>query len=122
MEFMFYILLVILAIVIWSAVSERNNKKLLTNQLKEQWGQIPDKEYSSEKMEYMLAFYNSIKDELRDVDAITWNDLDMDEIYALMNNTQSSIGEEYLYALLHKPCFDAEELAETQSSYQLFCR
>lgn len=120
MEFMFYILLVILAIVIWSAVSERNNKKLLTNQLKEQWGQIPDKEYSSEKMEYMLAFYNSIKDELRDVDAITWNDLDMDEIYALMNNTQSSIGEEYLYALLHKPCFDAEELAERNRLISFF--
>lgn len=120
MELIFYILIIFLAIVIWSVVSERKNKKLLAMQLKEQWGQLPDKEYTSEKMEYMLTYYNSIKDELRDVDAITWNDLDMDEIYALMNNTQCSIGEEYLYALLHKPCFDADELAERKRLIDFF--
>jgi len=115
-----YILAAIFIIVIWSIIEQRNNKRNLISNLREQWGQIPEREYSSEKMEYMLAYYNSIKDELRDVDKITWNDLDMDEIYALMNNTQCSIGEEYLYALLRKPCFDPEELAERNRLIKYF--
>ena len=34
------------------------------------------------------------------MDDITWNDLAMDQVYMLMNNTCSAIGEEYLYAVL----------------------
>jgi DNA mismatch repair ATPase MutS len=118
--YVFYILIIVLIIVIWSAVAEEKNKKQLKIQLRDQWGQIPEREYSSEKMEYLLSYYNSIKDEQHDIDDITWNDLDMDEIYALMNNTQCSIGEEYLYALLHKPCFDPEELEERNRLMKYF--
>lgn len=120
MIYVFYILIIILIIVIWSAVVEEKNKKQLKNQLQDQWGKLPDREYSSEKMEYLISYYNSIKDEHYDVDDITWNDLDMDEIYAIMNNTQCSIGEEYLYALLHKPCINSEELAERNRLMKYF--
>lgn len=115
-----YILAAILIIVIWSTIEQRNNKRNLIFNLQEQWGQIPEREYNSEKMEYMLSYYNSIKDEFHDIDEVTWNDLNMDEIYALMNNTQCSIGEEYLYALLRKPCFDSEELAERNRLIKYF--
>jgi DNA mismatch repair ATPase MutS len=101
-----------LALVIWSTINERSLQKKLRITLKEQWGKSPELEYTAEKFESMKAFYLSIKDEHLDVDDITWNDLDMDDIYMLMNNTQSSIGEEYLYALLRKPCFSKEELIE----------
>lgn len=120
MEIVFYILIVIFAIVIWSMINERSSKERLIIRLKEQWGGIPDEEYTSEKMEYLKAFYNSIKDDRLDVDDITWNDLDMDDIFMLMNNTQSSIGEEYLYALLHKPCFSKEELEERNRLMKYF--
>ena len=35
------------------------------------------------------------------VDEITWNDLDMNEVFARIDRTKSAAGEEYLYYLLH---------------------
>ncbi len=112
MEYIFYILVIILGIVIWSIVNEKKHLDKLKIRLKEQWGKVPEEEYTSEKLESLKEYYHSIKDTNFDVDDITWNDLDMDEIFMLMNNTQSSIGEEYLYALLRKPCFSSKELEE----------
>lgn len=37
------------------------------------------------------------------VDAITWNDLDMDEVYAHINNCQSAAGDAWLYKTLRRP-------------------
>ena len=52
------------------------------------------------------------------IDEITWNDLDMDRIFILMNQTVSSAGEDYLYAMLHRPEFSEERLKERE---RLFC-
>ena len=66
------------------------------------WGKLPDKEYAAGKYESIQKYYESICEE-NDVDDITWNDLDMDDIYMLLDNTQSAMGEEMLYACLRKP-------------------
>ena len=120
MDYLFYFSVVVLGLVILSLVSEHKQKKYLIKRLKEEWGSIPDAEYTSEKMESIKSFYFTQKDEYMDVDDITWNDLDMDEIYWRMNNTQSSLGEEYLYALLRKPCFSPEELEERNRLIEYF--
>ncbi|TAH72193.1 MAG: hypothetical protein EWM47_03695 [Anaerolineaceae bacterium] len=120
MDYIFYILVVTLGFVILSIVGEYKQKKALTQRLVEEWGIIPETEYTSEKMESIKTFYLTQKDNYMDVDDITWNDLDMDEIYRRMNNTQSSLGEEYLYALLRKPCFSSEELEERNRLIEYF--
>ena len=120
MQYLFYTLIVILAIVIWSILYEQNLLKKRKHQLKVEWGNTPEEEYTSEKYDSLKAFYQSIKDDRLDVDDITWNDLDMNEIYMQMNNTQCSIGEEYLYALLRKPCFSPEELEERNRLMKFF--
>lgn len=120
MEIILIILMVMFLISIYSLINERQIEKILTKKLKEDWGKIPQGDYSFEKLESLQAFYKSIKDEQLDVDNITWNDLDMDEIYKLLNNTQSAIGEEYLYALLRKPCFSKEELLERNRLMKFF--
>lgn len=44
------------------------------------------------------------------VDGITWDDLDMDDVFERLNTCESSVGEEYFYALLHRtPERDEEE-------------
>lgn len=43
-----------------------------------------------------------------DVDDITWNDLDMDEVFAALDRAKSSVGEEILYDMLHR-CGESEE-------------
>lgn len=120
MDFIFYLLLVTFGFVIWSIIEEYRNKKALVFRLKEEWGQVPDTEYTSEKMESIKSFYLTMRDEYMDVDDITWNDLDMDEIYWRINNTQCSLGEEYLYAMLRKPCFSHEELEERNRLIEYF--
>lgn len=37
------------------------------------------------------------------VDEITWNDLDLDEVFQRINHTWSFAGEDYLYYLMHVP-------------------
>lgn len=112
MEFFIAIVGFILFLVLWSRLTELKNRRLLRDRLKREWGDTPNEEYTAEKMESIKLFYRSRQDIRLDVDDITWNDLDMDEIYMEMNNTASSIGEEYLYSLLRKPCFDEAELKE----------
>lgn len=48
------------------------------------------------------------------VDDITWNDLDMDEVYQVWNHTRTSIGEEYLYAALRRPIASDTEMEERE--------
>jgi len=119
-EYIFIILIGILAIVLWSIWNEHKQRKIIKSLLKKEWGKVSEEEYSSEKLESLKAFYQSTKNERMDVDDITWNDIDMDDIYMLINNTQSSIGEEYLYALLRKPCFSKEELEERNRLMKFF--
>ena len=49
------------------------------------------------------------------VDDITWGDLDMDKVFDRLNACQTSVGEEYLWALLHEPAFDLEMLREHEA-------
>jgi len=120
MEYVFFALIGVLILVVWSIINDRAIKKRHIEQLKQEWGKVPEQEFTYEKFESIRTFYDSIKDEKLDVDDITWNDLDLDEIFLLMNNTQTSIGEEYLYALLRKPCFSEDELKERSRLMKYF--
>lgn len=54
------------------------------------------------------------------LDDITWNDLDMDELFDQMNGTCSSAGQEYLYYMLRTPSFSEEELLHREKLMQYF--
>lgn len=120
MKYVFLALIIILVLVILSMINDYRIHKNLKYFLKAHWGKVPEEEYTSEKFKYLQSFYQANRDERFDIDDITWNDLDMDEIYMLMNNTQCSIGEEYLYSLLRKPCFSLEELKERSRLMHFF--
>ena len=59
-------------------------------------------------------------DESFSIDDITWNDLEMDDVFMCMNHTYSSLGEEYLYKMLRKPVFDEKVLAEREKLISYF--
>ncbi len=50
------------------------------------------------------------------VDDITWNDLDMDDVYRSMNYTLSSAGDEYLYYMLRKIDLSADASLERKEA------
>lgn len=54
------------------------------------------------------------------LDDITWNDLNLDEVFLQMNTTGSSAGQEYLYAMLRTPSFSVQELAHREALMQYF--
>lgn len=49
------------------------------------------------------------------IDDTTWNDLEMDKLYRKINACQTSVGEEWLYALLREPCFERAPLERREA-------
>lgn len=99
---------------------QKSLKERLQNKITKAWGNIPTHEYTAERFDSIQFYYNTIRDQKMDVDDITWNDIDMDDIFMLLNNTCSSIGEEYLYSILRKLKFNNEDLQERSRLIQLF--
>lgn len=103
-------LILVLAVLIIAALAvaaKRSHARMLEN-LNSQFGQLPD----NEELEF-----NSIsrpwktctdKEPYQVIDDITWDDLDMNRVFAVLDACQTSIGEEYLYTLLHKFADDTE--------------
>lgn len=48
------------------------------------------------------------------IDDITWNDLNMEEVYKRLNSTNSSVGAEYLYARLHEPDLGMKDMNDLE--------
>lgn len=118
------ILLAVLAVVAIffgiAVVQKRQWKWTTQTRLELEWGQISDEEYSEKKREALRWYYTMCAKDKPQIDDITWNDLDMDQIFYLLNHTESSIGEEYLYALLRMPEMDSEKLQERNALIHFF--
>ncbi len=96
------ILIVLLVIIGYSAVNNRKMQKYTLEKIKNSYGQSCDREYKYGEYSHIAGYANNHSSEYT-VDDITWNDLNMDEVYRQMNYTQSSAGDEYLYYLLRNP-------------------
>jgi len=120
MEFILIIIVILIGFFIKGIYDKKNNRIKLLEKLKKEWGKIPDEEYTYEELKSLTSYYRSCQDDLHDVDDITWNDIDMNEIFMLINNTSSAIGEEYLYSILRKVKFEDKELLERNRLIEFF--
>ena len=120
MEYIYIIIAIFIIFIIKIIHDEKTIKQRTMEQLKQSWGNVPKWEYSGEKFSSLQCYYNAHKEEHFDIDNITWNDIDMDEIFMLMNNTRSAIGEEYLYSILRKPKYEMKELEERNHLIHFF--
>lgn len=117
---------VFLYVMIRGAAEERSRMKKYRQKLGELYGSFPDRTYSAEELDRISRYYWHMREKggaENDIDEITWNDLSMDNLFARMNFTQSSSGEEYLYAMLHRPATDdrdgAREKMESHIRYMM---
>lgn len=118
-----YIVLVIVLLALLIAKGIYDNKtyeKKLSEKIAKRFGKISEEEFSAEKLKSLSAYYNATSHDKTDLDAITWNDLEFDDFFQCINQTESAVGEEYLYALLHKPQFDENELLERERLITFF--
>lgn len=92
------------------------SKKSQYYKLLSSYGQMPRSEFTYEEYESVSHYFrNKVKntDEFY-IDDITWNDLDLDKIFLMMNHTHSAVGRDYLYKLLRTPTADQKELSERE--------
>lgn len=106
-------------IIIKEALQARKREKAFIKSLYENYGSIPKKEYSLERYQRIASYYNRHKREGQ-LDDITWNDLNMDEIFKRMNYTFSASGEEYLYYTLRNTVNSKEELEHLEEIVNYF--
>ena len=86
--------------------------------LKLQWGKESTKEYNYNDFQNIKTYW-ALKSKMDMqsggyIDEVTWNDLDMDEVFLKINHTESIIGENYLYNQLHCLRFDISELKASE--------
>ncbi len=95
----------VIAAIIVSKISRKNR---LEKDVLNAFDKVPDNKRDNE-MESISEYYRYADIDNLNADAITWNDLDMDEVFDRINTCESSVGEEYLYALLHRRLTPDEE-------------
>lgn len=119
MEFIVIAGIGIVLLIVKAFYDSRQTEKRILNQIKTSWGQYPGTKLTPERLEAIRTYYDGTKRADKDVDDITWNDISMDKVFEMLNNTSSTIGEEYLYAMLRKLEYkkDALEERETLISY-----
>lgn len=99
----------------------REKKRLRENcqkRLQKEYGQQAAKT-DLLRMEAVPAYHRA-HDDGKGIDDITWNDLGMDQIFAMMNHTYSASGEEYLYHTLRTPVSREEELLVREQEIRYF--
>ncbi|MEN6419973.1 MAG: hypothetical protein ABFC73_13740 [Clostridiaceae bacterium] len=87
--------------------------------LKNQFGSPPqDQDFDSVSVGAFHRVFSA--DSTQKIDDTSWNDLEMDRVFERLNICCSSVGEEYLYALLHRPVFSPEKLLAREKLIQYF--
>ena len=101
----------------YSAIKTKESwKNRCKRTLKEKYGKEPEKkEFKRE----LIRNYLDTVGGTQQVDEVTWNDLNMDDVYQRINNCDSTMGEEILYAKLHyaKQTKEEEELLEKRIAF-----
>lgn len=123
MEYMKYIIIaagVVIFLLIINMRNKREQKERLRRKIKARWGALNESEMSYEEYDAIANYYRKVKGDKETVDDITWNDLDMDRVFILANNTFSSIGQEMLYKIMRMPEYDNDTLIERDRIIEYF--
>lgn len=95
------------------------DKKKLISHLRHKYGELQKREYKPEQYATISGYFSKHPAEGQ-LDDITWNDLNMDDVFKHLNDTYSSAGEEILYYTLRTPRFDEEVLSHLEELIQYF--
>ena len=115
-----FIGILVLAFALIAIRENGQQKHVFLNKIRREWGSPPSGEWTSEELESISHYTRRREDGRFKVDDITWNDLDLDEVFLQMNGTVSSCGEDYLYSLLRLPEFDEKILQERDRLIEFF--
>lgn len=98
--------------------SKKYRKKIL-DKLYQSYGTPAERNYKPDEMDHIMMYYHK-HPVPHQIDDITWNDLNMDQIYQTINTSCSAAGDEYLYYRLRTPVYDAGEMEKLEHKIHFF--
>lgn len=122
MEFVILTVAVLLLMVIlflreaWLAKKRRAEFR---KSLYDNYGKLPTRKYTMENSAHIPGYYQRHKTDGQ-LDDITWDDLNMDDVFKRMNYTHSATGEEYLYYMLRNVKQEKEGLDHFEGLVEWF--
>lgn len=101
---------------VWDSNRQKAYQK---KRLSEEYGKIPDRTYKADRYLRIDSYFRKHPQEGQ-LDDITWNDLNLDDLFKRMNTTFSSAGEEYLYYTLRTPRKEKLHLTRQEQLTEFF--
>jgi len=113
------IIAVVLFFVAYISASKYRKRREQAQILKSNWGLTSDKDrkWPNIRLFHDLWTLSSGSEEIIDDD--TWDDLNMNEMFSLIDRTSSVIGQQYLFDLLHRPVSNHKELEKREKLVNL---
>lgn len=97
---------------------EKLLERRLIAKLTKDFGQAPNREYKADDLDHLQGYYLKHRDGFQ-IDDATWNDLNMDGVFARMNYCLSAAGEEYLYYTLRTPA-QTDDYSDLEKKVRFF--
>ncbi|MCR5626210.1 MAG: hypothetical protein K6F99_02720 [Lachnospiraceae bacterium] len=116
-----YIIIIIAVVIVFLSIKSylhlKEKERQLLRELEQSYGKANTRKFEPGELDRISRkFRNKCDDPDKKsefiIDDITWNDMDMDEVFMAMGHCGSGGGEEYLYDMLRRPVFDDEVLKE----------
>lgn len=117
---MIYIIIssvIILSIIASIKYTQKQNKKRILSGIRHRFGVIPNKKIDEKELRYLI----DSEERECDIDDITWNDLDMDKVYARINACHSFVGAQVLYRNLHYLNQEPQNVQEMEQRIEALC-
>ncbi|MGD8426395.1 MAG: hypothetical protein PVH63_02135 [Balneolaceae bacterium] len=101
---------------LYNRYQQRNQRR---KNLLESWGKRKRRKYDWEKVR---RYHDLIRPQTNSavVDDDTWNDLDFNEIFDLIDRTESNMGQQVLFDILRRPQDDPDILEQRENLMKLF--
>lgn len=111
---------VIIVFILLTIRDKRRQRQWFLAKVHRMWGSVAEREYTMEELGSISHYARQHRHGRFWVDDITWNDLNMDQLFMVMNTTVSSCGEDVLYKLLRIPEFEPEILENRNRLIEYF--
>lgn len=123
MRYAFIVATIIAFIAVVTVVSSISRDNRLKAHLQMSYGKKPSFKRSEDFLDSVSGYwqyFNAVVSSRVAVDDTTWRDLDMNRVFLRIDNTCSSIGDEYLYAALHDQEYDRDKLDKIEELVKFF--
>lgn len=113
------IIVIVVVGIVFSIVENRKRLEYIKLNIINNYGKTINLDEVMIKMKNVSSYFRN-KNEKNIIDDITWNDLNMDDIFKKINNTQSTAGQEVLYDMLRTPVYSQAVLTKRDKVIEFF--